>query len=178
MKRLYLYYEHPDVNPYTILNNVHIENALTLYLLDTHNQVIRANNTKFILESIQLQYLSHFNSKMKGGSPTDIQEYIENDFSDIYFIIISVGGATMDEVYSLYQGHKEVIALKGKIGNLMSVVSEDKETSEILNTTTFNSHRKQIASKFDEYNTAHKDGARTMPAKRKEFISSSINLIK
>lgn len=178
MKRLYLYYEHPDVNPYTILNNVHIENALTLYLLDTHNQVIRANNTKFILESIQLQYLSHFNSKMKGGSPTDIQEYIENDFSDIYFIIISVGGATMDEVYSLYQGHKEVIDLKGKIGNLMSVVSEDKETSEILNTTTFNSHRKQIASKFDEYNTAHKDGARTMPAKRKEFISSSINLIK
>ena len=178
MKRLYLYYEHPDVNPYTIFNNVHIENALTLYLLDTHNKVVHANNTKFILESLQLQYLSHFNSKMKGGSPTDIQEYIENNFADIYFIIIGVGGATMNEVYSLYEDHKEVNDLKGKLENLISLVTADKETLELLSNTTYNSHKKIIASKFDEYDTAHKNGTRTIPAKRKEFISSSINLIK
>jgi hypothetical protein len=178
MKRLYLYYEHPDVNPYTILNNVHIENALTLYLLDTNNKVIHANNTKFILESLQLQYLSHFNSIMKGGSPTDIQEYIENNFADIYFIIIGVGGATMNEVYSLYENHKEVNELKEKLVNLISLVTADKETLDLLSNTTYNSHKKLISNKFDEYAISHKDGTRTMPAKRKEFISSSINLIK
>jgi hypothetical protein len=177
MKTLYLYYEDESKNPYTIFNNIHIENALILYLLDTKNVAIKDSNIHFILESLQLQYMLRFNKdKIKGGGPQDIQTYIEESFADIFFVILEAG--TIESIYSDYDSVTANDSLKQKIQTLIERVNSDTDTLNILNRKNYDMHIGSIESKYANYKIMVGRGDRKTVIAKKDFVSACINLLK
>ena len=177
MKTLYLYYEDESKNPYTIFNNIHIENALTLYLLDTKNVAIQENNVHFVLESLQLQYMLRFNKdKMKGGGPQDIQTYIEESFAGIYYVILEAG--TVESIYSDYDSETANDTLKQQIQTLIERVNSDTDTLNILNRKNYDMHIGSVESKYANYKIMVERGDRKTVNAKKEFVSACVNLLK
>jgi hypothetical protein len=177
MKKLYLYYEDPNVNPYTVFNNVHIENALTLYWLDVKHDIINDDNIHFILQSLQLQYMFHFGGEMKGGNPLTVQAYIETNFEDIFFVIFGAGKA--DDIYADYDDLTKINGLKTKIDSLITTVAGDAETMAILN-SNYQLNKDVFSSKYNEYKGLQESGARKarVDPKRKDCIAAAVKLIK
>jgi len=177
MKKLYLYYEDEDKNPYTTFNNSHIENALILYLLDTKNEVIENSNTHFILESLQLQYMLHFNKdKMNGGAPQDIITYIDSEFANELFVILGAG--KVDELYSEYNEESANDRLKTKIQSLIERVNSDAETIGILNRKNYDMNISIVESKYANYKIMVERGDRKTVTAKKDFVSAAMNLLK
>lgn len=177
MKTLYLYYEDESKNPYTTFNNTHIENALTLYLLDTKNEAIHYNNTHLLLKSLNLHYEKRFNKhKMKGGNPQDIQTYIEREFESLFFVILGAG--KVEDIYSEYNEEAANDSLNTKIQSLITELGRDRETLEILNEKQYNMLIGIINSKYENYKTMVSRGDRKIVASKKEFVSACMNLLK
>lgn len=182
MKTLYLYYEDETQNPFSTLNNIHIEKALLLYILDTKKVYATEKNVHAMLETLQKNYTKQTGgSIMKGGDIEGVKTYIES--TDAFMFSVVIGESDIDAVYSKYIISGNVAETTTKLDSLNSYVTGlypfvDPDTLAILKTKEYDSHKKSIDSKYSTAIGNTDITNRRYESSKKDFITASILFLK
>jgi len=191
MKNLFLCYEDTDKNPYETFTNVHIKNALFMYLLNENNNLFNKSNPYKLLKSLETHYRGYFENerstikftdkkKFRGGDPNVFLANVKRDF-DKFIPFVNDPAKPATDLFRIIEQttDEEIDRIKSFIDrDVTDPLSDDAELKAILHTGSEN-YKKVYNDTIKEY-TAYKgsrSGSRIAIDKKKAFLSNAKDLI-